>query len=65
MAGLSASTLNLLAGGYVASRAVYNFVYINNTTDAMAGARTGAFLAGIGCIMTLFVKAGGRMGQVL
>ncbi|KAN0095989.1 hypothetical protein V8E51_014794 [Hyaloscypha variabilis] len=33
LAGLPAATLNTLSGGYLLSRVLYNFVYINNTSD--------------------------------
>ncbi|KAF2771855.1 hypothetical protein EJ03DRAFT_288732 [Teratosphaeria nubilosa] len=51
-------TLNALSAGYLASRAVYNLCYINNTTDAVANARSVSFLAGIGIIWTFFIKSG-------
>jgi uncharacterized MAPEG superfamily protein len=57
-AGLPAETLNLLSGGYLASRALYNLIYITHTTEAMAKARTLTYFSGIGLIMTLFVKSG-------
>jgi uncharacterized MAPEG superfamily protein len=58
LAGLPAQTLNALSGGYCLSRIVYNFIYINNTSEAMANIRTVVFLAGIGQIFTLFIKSG-------
>ena len=58
VAGLSNGTLNALSGGYLASRVVYNLVYINNESNAVANVRTGVFFSGIIMIMTLFVKAG-------
>ncbi|KAJ4397800.1 hypothetical protein N0V93_002037 [Gnomoniopsis smithogilvyi] len=54
-------TLNALSGGYLASRVLYNLVYINNETDSMAGARSAAFLSGIGMIFTLFIKSGNAL----
>lgn len=35
VAKLDNSTLNTLSYGYLASRVVYNFLYINGTTDAL------------------------------
>jgi uncharacterized MAPEG superfamily protein len=58
LAGLTAQTLNTLSGGYCLSRIVYNFIYINNTSEAMANTRTVVFLAGIGQIFTLFIQSG-------
>ncbi|QDS76246.1 hypothetical protein FKW77_001055 [Venturia effusa] len=57
-AKLDNETLNWLSMGYLGSRVVYNFLYINNTSDVMANARTVSFLSGIGIIFTLFVKSG-------
>ncbi|TGO86134.1 hypothetical protein BPOR_0332g00120 [Botrytis porri] len=61
VAGLSHSTLNTLTGGYLISRAVYNFIYINNETQGAAGARSLAWLFGIGQIVTLFIKSGNAL----
>jgi uncharacterized MAPEG superfamily protein len=58
LAGLTAQTLNAFSGGYCLSRIVYNFIYINNTSEAMANTRTVVFLAGIGQIFTLFIQSG-------
>jgi uncharacterized MAPEG superfamily protein len=46
--------LNTLSFGYLGSRVVYNLLYIGGA----GGARTAAFLSGVGMVMTLFVKAG-------
>lgn len=58
VAGLPAQTLNTLSGGYLASRIVYNFIYINNSTEALGNLRTAVFLTGLGQIFTLFIKSG-------
>ncbi len=58
VAGLPAKTLNALCGGYLASRVVYNFIYINNTTETLGNLRTAVFLTGLGHIFTLFIKSG-------
>jgi uncharacterized MAPEG superfamily protein len=60
-AGLPARTLNLLSGGYVVSRVLYNWIYINSTRPAMALARTGMWSVGIGLIMTLLVQSGNAL----
>ena len=52
-AGLPAPTLNLLSGGYVVSRVLYNWIYINSTRPAMALARTGMWSVGIGILLAL------------
>ncbi|PQE28784.1 Membrane- eicosanoid glutathione metabolism (MAPEG) protein [Rutstroemia sp. NJR-2017a WRK4] len=58
VAGLPARTLNLLSGGYLVSRAVYNFLYINATTQTIGHARSAVYTVGIVNIMTLFIKSG-------
>lgn len=63
MAGLDPTTLNYLSGGYMISRIVYNFVYINAETDSAVNLRTAVFLTGIGFVMTLFIKAGGALQE--
>ncbi|TKA70224.1 hypothetical protein B0A49_06462 [Cryomyces minteri] len=65
VAGLSNETLNYLSGGYVLSRMVYNYVYVVNTSEAMANARTGVFLTGIGIVFTLFIKSGNALRSTL
>ncbi|TEY73275.1 hypothetical protein BOTCAL_0080g00030 [Botryotinia calthae] len=58
VAGLSHSTLNALTGAYLISRAVYNFLYINNESQGAAAARSLVWLFGIGLSSTLFIKSG-------
>lgn len=57
LAGLSRETLNLCSIGYIASRLVYCWLYVNNTTEAIAHARSTVFFGGVGLWMTLFVKS--------
>ncbi|KAI1330667.1 hypothetical protein F5Y16DRAFT_362358 [Xylariaceae sp. FL0255] len=58
-AGLSPTTMNVASVAYIVSRVVYNYVYITlGGNRKLAGLRTPVWFAGIGCIMTLFVKAG-------
>ncbi|TID13833.1 hypothetical protein E2P81_ATG01763 [Venturia nashicola] len=64
-AKLDNSTLNWLSLGYLGSRVVYNLLYVNNTSDTTANARTGAFLSGIGLIFTLFIKSGNAIRNSL
>jgi uncharacterized MAPEG superfamily protein len=61
LAGLSAQTMNFLSGGYLVSRALYNIIYINNDTQAAANTRSAVYVAGIGMIMTLFIKSGNAL----
>jgi uncharacterized MAPEG superfamily protein len=61
LAGLSSQTMNLLSGGYLASRIAYNFIYINNNTQAAANTRSAVYMAGIGMIFTMFIKAGNAL----
>ena len=60
-AGLDTQWLNALSGGYLVSRAVYSYVYVNNDNATMANVRTGVFLSGIGMIFMLFVQAGNKL----
>lgn len=53
--------LNQLTSGYLASRALFNLLYIYVTDEALATLRTGSYLASIGIIFTLFIKAGLRI----
>ncbi|CDS02263.1 uncharacterized protein SPSC_02649 [Sporisorium scitamineum] len=52
--------LNQLTAGYLASRALFNLLYIYVTDQATATLRSGSYLTGIGIIFTLFIKAGLR-----
>jgi uncharacterized MAPEG superfamily protein len=58
LAGLPARTLNLLTGGYLVSRALYNFIYVSTTSEMMGHARSAVYTVGIINIMTLFIKSG-------
>ena len=64
-AGLDHGYLNTLSGLYLASRVAYTLIYINNTSEGMARARTGAFLSGVGIIFTLFISAGNQLRRTL
>lgn len=61
LAGLSSQTLNVLSGGYLASRVLFNLIYINGTTQTAASARSLTYLAGMGMVFTLFIKAGNAL----
>ncbi|RYP09409.1 hypothetical protein DL764_001288 [Monosporascus ibericus] len=61
MAGVPAPTVNGFAAAYLASRAVYNFVYVFLQDDPrFADLRSYVWITGVGLWMTLFVKAGLR-----
>ncbi|PVH88067.1 hypothetical protein DL98DRAFT_544593 [Cadophora sp. DSE1049] len=63
LAGLPAQTLNTLSGGYLVSRIFYNYIYINNTSQAAANSRSAVYLTGIGMIFTLFIKSGNALKE--
>ena len=63
MAGLSNQTMNLLSGSYLATRLLYNFIYINNTTGALAATRSLTFFTGVGFIWTMFIMAGNAINK--
>lgn len=66
VAGLGSKTLNALAGGYLASRAVYNILYVNVSTSALgANLRSIAYVSSIGIIATAFIKAGNAFNKLL
>ena len=52
----SASLIDLLAGGFVASRLGYTAAYLGDRP----GLRTLAWSLGIGCVVALFVVAASR-----
>ncbi|KAK2624379.1 hypothetical protein QTJ16_006329 [Diplocarpon rosae] len=58
VAGLPAQTLNTLTGAYIASRVLYNYIYVTNTSDAAANLRGVVFVSGVGLVWTLFIKSG-------
>ncbi|OIW33532.1 hypothetical protein CONLIGDRAFT_181326 [Coniochaeta ligniaria NRRL 30616] len=65
VAGVEAETVNYLALGYVASRIVYNYIYvIAQDNSRVAPLRSLTWVSGIGIIMTLFVKAGNAAANV-
>lgn len=60
-AGVPAETLNTLSGAYLASRAVYNVIYIFlQDNRKFAPVRTVAWGVGTLAIMALWVKAGNK-----
>jgi uncharacterized MAPEG superfamily protein len=61
VAGLSKVALNSLSLAYLASRALYSWLYVVGDKKGWALARTGVFFAGQGVLFSLFVLAGNRM----
>ncbi|KAL6711898.1 hypothetical protein ACN47E_002941 [Coniothyrium glycines] len=58
VAKLPNSTLNTLSAAYLASRVVYNGLYIAGTTDLLSTLRSVSFLTGVGIIFTFFIQSG-------
>ncbi|GAB0131670.1 hypothetical protein EsDP_00000132 [Epichloe bromicola] len=58
-AGLSASTVNALTLGYLASRLAYVFSYVElGANRRLSGVRSGFWVLSMGLCFTLWVKAG-------
>lgn len=64
-AGLAPQTMNMLSGAYLASRALYNLIYINGDTAPLAGLRSTVYTGGVGLICAIFVMAGKAMNKKL
>jgi len=64
-AGLAPQTMNMLSGAYLASRALYNLIYINGDTAALASLRSTVYTGGVGLICAIFVMAGNAMNKKL
>lgn len=60
---IQAGFLNALSTAYIATRVVYNFVYINNTTAAVANIRSVVYVGGSVLVMAMFVSVGNAMGR--
>ncbi|KAM0749384.1 hypothetical protein T439DRAFT_327091 [Meredithblackwellia eburnea MCA 4105] len=56
-AGLSRDELNKWVLAYLASRVVYNVLYINTRNEILSLARSCSWMSGIGIICTLFYKS--------
>ncbi|KAJ3279957.1 hypothetical protein HK104_001032 [Borealophlyctis nickersoniae] len=57
VAGLPTATLNAYSGAFLAARFLYNLIYINNTSPAVAGLRTLVWASGVGACVSLLVQA--------
>lgn len=65
-AGVPSRTLNYLGAGYLASRAVYNTVYIFlQDNRKLAPLRSVVWNVSVGVIITLWVKAGNKAAAAL
>jgi uncharacterized MAPEG superfamily protein len=64
-AGLAPQTMNMLSGAYLAIRTLYNLIYINGDTAALAGLRSTVYAGGVGLICAIFVMAGNAMNKKL
>jgi hypothetical protein len=58
VARLPVDTLNSFAAIYLGSRVVYNILYISISDGKLAHLRSVSYLAGIGAIFRIFIKAG-------
>lgn len=61
VARLPSSTLNTASFFYLATRVVYNLLYINTEQLSASNARSVVYLAGIFTCFTLFVKSGNAL----
>ncbi|GJE85339.1 MAPEG family protein [Phanerochaete sordida] len=61
IAGLPHSTLNTFALGYVGLRVLYNFIYINHTSEAVSNLRSLTFFTGLAFPLTLLVKSANKL----
>ncbi|ORY75327.1 hypothetical protein BCR35DRAFT_314653 [Leucosporidium creatinivorum] len=58
VARLPVATLNLFAGAYLASRVLYNVLYIGTTSPTLSALRSVTYVAGIVGCSTIFIQAG-------
>ncbi|GAA5914379.1 MAPEG family protein [Sporobolomyces salmoneus] len=58
MARLPTKYMNLFAGGYLLSRALYNILYINTTSKVWSNLRSVVYVGGVAFIAATFIKAG-------
>ncbi|KAL5499205.1 hypothetical protein ACEPAH_1723 [Sanghuangporus vaninii] len=65
MAGISNKTLNIASAGFIATRMLYNYVYINQSTVRASWTRSALFFTSLGFPMYLLVKAGNLVRKAL
>lgn len=63
VAGLPNSTMNTFSIGYFSLRVLYDFIYINQTTEFLGNCRTAVFFAGLSLPLTLLFKAANKLAQ--
>ena len=61
MAKLPVSTLNTVAGGYLALRVAYTYAYINTETIPYSGIRTALWGTSLGSLLYLIIRAGNKL----
>jgi uncharacterized MAPEG superfamily protein len=61
--GVPTRIVDTVAIGYVLSRMVYTYLYVNGETDVMAGMRSTVFGLGLGANLYLMVKAAMSVGS--
>ncbi|EKM48704.1 uncharacterized protein PHACADRAFT_202499 [Phanerochaete carnosa HHB-10118-sp] len=60
-AGIPHSALNTFAVGYVGLHLLYNFIYINQTTEAVGNLRSMSFFASLSLPLTLLIKSANKV----
>ncbi|TFK48898.1 hypothetical protein OE88DRAFT_1663154 [Heliocybe sulcata] len=60
-AGLDEKTLNVASVAFIALRALYNYIYINQNTQAHGNLRGLTWFTGIGVPLTLLIKAANKV----
>ncbi|KAI9688308.1 MAG: hypothetical protein M1820_010268 [Bogoriella megaspora] len=63
VAGLDTGYLNALSGAYLASRVIYNVVYVTGTNTVFASMRSLLWMTGVGCCFAMLVGAGNRASR--
>lgn len=62
VAGVDAYTLNVLTLSYLATRVVYNYIYVFAQDNRnIAPARSLVWMTGVGLAITLYIKAAAKM----
>ncbi|KAG9003675.1 hypothetical protein FRB94_002998 [Tulasnella sp. JGI-2019a] len=65
VSGVDNCTLNIIAGGLIAARLFYNYVYINGTSRTVSGLRSLSWAATVGACVTLLIKSANRFNARL
>lgn len=66
-AKLDVGVVNALSWGYIVSRGVYTYIYLNNEGLPFSNVRSVVYVGGVALCMTMFVMAGNvlRLGSVV